>query len=84
MAIDSMAIDGEGNICVATIMSDGGGITTVTTKGEQSYVDMGDMFTTNICFGGADLKMAYITRSLSGTLVEIPWATAGLRLPFNL
>ena len=36
--------------------------------------------TTNICFGGPDLKTAYITLSGTGRLVAVDWPTPGLRL----
>jgi gluconolactonase len=38
---------------------------------------------TNICFGGPDLKTAYITLSGTGQLVAMPWPDAGLRLPYG-
>ena len=38
--------------------------------------------TTNICFGGDDLKTAYITLSSTGRLVSTAWETAGLALNF--
>ena len=37
---------------------------------------------TNICFGGADLRTAYITLSGTGKLVKMDWPTAGLPLNF--
>jgi gluconolactonase len=67
--LDSMAIDAEGNICVADIPS--GGIAVVSPQGtllEQHAT--GDPFTTNICFGGPDLRQAYVTLSSSGRLVK--------------
>ena len=36
--------------------------------------------TTNICFGGDDLRTAYVTLSGTGRLVSIPWPRPGLRL----
>jgi gluconolactonase len=41
---------------------------------------MPDMFCTNICFGGPDLKTAYLTLSGTGQLVSMPWPDPGLRL----
>jgi gluconolactonase len=41
-----------------------------------------DIYTTNICFGGADMKTAYITLSGVGHLVAVPWPEAGLKLNF--
>ena len=41
---------------------------------------MPDMLSTNICFGGPDLRTAYITLSGSGRLVACDWPRPGLRL----
>jgi len=45
-------------------------------------VPTGDRVTTNIAFGGPDLKTAYITLSGKGELVAIDWARPGLALNF--
>ena len=76
---DSLAVDGEGNVCVATIVD--GGITIVSPKGEPArFVPMPDRITTNICFGGDDQRTAYVTLSSTGQLVKLAWETAGLPL----
>ena len=76
-----MAIDAEGNICVATLIN--GGITVISPDGSKvRHVPMDDRFTTNICFGGNDLRTAFITLSSTGRLVSTPWDTAGLPLNF--
>ena len=38
--------------------------------------------TTNICFGGADLKTAFITASSTGRLLKTEWDAPGLPLNF--
>jgi gluconolactonase len=38
--------------------------------------------TTNICFGGGELKTAYITASGTGKLLATEWNTRGLPLNF--
>ena len=43
-------------------------------------VGMPDRATTNICFGGSDLRTAYITLSFSGRLVAVDWPRPGLDL----
>jgi len=79
--LDSLAIDSAGNVCVATIVN--GGITTISPEGEVLAHDAtGDLLTTNICFGGADLCTAYITLSGSGQLVRMQWPRPGLALNF--
>lgn len=78
---DSLAVDANGDVCVATLMD--GGITTLcAADGEPSFVPMPDRVTTNICFGGPDLKTAFITLSSTGLLVSCDWPVAGLPLNF--
>lgn len=80
--LDSMAVAASGNIVVATLVS--GEITTVSPAGEIVHVEkMPKAMPTNICFGGADMRTAFITLSLTGRLVSMPWDEAGYRLPFS-
>ena len=77
--LDSLAVDGAGNVCVATLAN--GGITVISPSGEiLQHVPTGDMLTTNICFGGPDNGTAYITLSGTGRLVSMPWPYPGLAL----
>ncbi|HEY0570546.1 MAG TPA: SMP-30/gluconolactonase/LRE family protein, partial [Enterovirga sp.] len=77
---DSLAVDADGNICVATLVN--GGITIVSPDGASvRHIPMPERWATNICFGGPDLRTAYITLSSTGRLVSMPWERAGLRLP---
>ena len=79
---DSMAVDAAGNICVATLIT--GCITVVSPDGTVlRQVPTEDPITTNICFGGPDMKTAYITLSGTGRLLEMPWPEPGLRLSYN-
>jgi gluconolactonase len=79
---DSLAVDGEGNVCVATLIN--GGITVITPSGETSHIPTGDLLTTNICFGDNDgsgeYRDAYITVSGTGKLLHCRWPNKGLRL----
>ena len=77
-----VAIDADGNVCVATILN--GGITIFSPKGDYRHVATDDFLTTNICFGGRELRTAFITLSSTGRLVACDWERPGLRLPFNL
>lgn len=84
--LDSLAIQADGAVCVATLMR--GGITIVdAATGETEFVDVPldphDPYITNICFGGEDMRDAWITCSTSGTLVKTRWAKPGLVLNFN-
>ncbi len=79
---DSLAVEESGNICIATIVS--GCISVVSPEGKLiEQVSTGDIVTTNICFGGADRKTAYITLSSGGRVMEMPWPRPGLALAFG-
>jgi gluconolactonase len=76
---DSLAVTASGNICVATLGT--GHITVFSPQGGVlEQVKMPDVYPTNICFGGADLRTAYITLSDSGRLGVMPWPEPGLKL----
>lgn len=77
---DSLAVDGNGNINVATIRN--GGITVVSPEGDHHHVPFEDPLTTNICFGEEDLRTAFVTLSGTGRLVSTPWPVAGLALNY--
>ena len=76
---DSLAVTAGGNICVATLGT--GHITVFSPQGGVlEQVKMPDVYPTNICFGGPDLRTAYITLSDSGRLGVMPWPEQGLKL----
>ncbi len=78
---DSLAVEAGGNICVATLVH--GGITVISPEGRSiEHVPMPDLHTTNICFGGPDLRTAYVTLSGSGRLVALDWPRPGLPLNY--
>ena len=60
-----------------------GGVTTVTPAGETSFQPFDDRYVTNIAFGGADMRDAWLTFSTRGLLVKTRWDEPGLRLAFN-
>lgn len=79
--LDSLAVDGDGNVCVATLVN--GGVTVISPKGELvDFFATGDPLTTNVCFGGPDLKTAYVTVSGTGKLLKMPWKCAGAKLNY--
>lgn len=78
---DSLAVEADGNICVATLVN--GGITVIAPEGRLvDFLPLPDCYTTNLCFGGPDLRTAYVTLSQSGRLVALPWPRPGLPLNF--
>jgi gluconolactonase len=81
---DGLAVDGEGNVCGADLQESG--ITAISPEGKvvaKVTVPVHDPYVTNICFGGPDLRTAYITSSGLGLLYATEWFCPGLRLNFN-
>mgnify|MGYP006266223485 FL=1 len=79
---DSLAVDGDGNICVATLVN--GGVTVISPAGDViDFIATDDRITTNICFGGEDFRTAYITVSSTGQLLKMKWPYKGLRLNYQ-
>jgi gluconolactonase len=77
--LDSLAVDAEGNVCVGTLKN--GGITVISADGSRiEHLPTADPLTTNICFGGPDLRTAFLTLSSTGRLVAMDWRCPGLRL----
>lgn len=82
--LDSLAVDSEGNVCVATLGP--GCVTAVAPNGEIRAVmpvPEHDVMVTNVCFGGADMKTAFVTSSGLGRLYAAEWHCAGHKLNFN-
>ena len=76
---DSLAVDAAGHVVVATLME--GGLTVVPPDGgAAAFVPMPDVYTTNVCFGGPELRTAYVTLSTTGRLVAIDWPRPGTPL----
>ena len=78
---DSLAVTASGNVCVATLLAPG--ITVIAPDGRCSKVETPDIFTTNLCFGGPDLRDAWLTFSGGGKLAKTRWSEPGLRLNFQ-
>jgi gluconolactonase len=81
--LDSLGIDGDGNVCVATLGSGGISVLAPDDGSLVEFVESGDILTTNICFGGDDLRTAYLTLSGTGKLAAVEWPRAGLELAFS-
>lgn len=79
---DSLKVMASGNIAVATLNT--GQITEISPEGGiVRAVAMPDRYPTNICFGGADMRTAYVTLSDSGRLGVLRWPEPGLKLNFT-
>jgi gluconolactonase len=76
---DSLALEENGNICVATLVR--GGISVFSPAGDLlEFHEAPEAYCTNICFGGPERRTAYITLSGYGQLFAADWPRSGLRL----
>ncbi|HEY0131547.1 MAG TPA: SMP-30/gluconolactonase/LRE family protein [Allosphingosinicella sp.] len=79
--LDSLAVEADGRVCVATLVN--GGITAIEPDGAIEHFPVPDPICTNICFGGDDMRDAWITASGTGRLYKTRWPRPGLKLAFN-
>jgi gluconolactonase len=76
---DSLAVAASGNICLAAL--DSCAILEMNTDGAiVRRHAVPDLVVTNICFGGAGLRTAYVTMSHQGKLAALEWPEPGLPL----
>ncbi len=80
--LDSLKVEADGRVVVATLVR--GGLTSVQPDGHgEEYHQLPDRSTTNLCFGGHDLRTVFVTLSATGRLVKMRWPRPGLRLNFQ-
>ena len=78
---DSLAVDAGGWVSVGTLIK--GGITSISPDGaEVEFLELPDRYVSNICFGGPDMRTAYVTMGASGSVIALRWPRAGLPLHF--
>lgn len=76
---DSLAVEESGNICVATLVR--GGISVFSPTGDLlEFLAAPEGYCTNLCFGGAHRRTAFITLSGYGQLLAADWPRPGLAL----
>ena len=78
---DSLAVDSDGHICVATLIT--GAVSDIWPDGSRvDQFKLPDPMVTNVCFGGKDLRTAFATLSMAGKLVSFEWPRPGLKLEY--
>lgn len=93
--LDSMRLDEEGNVYVATMLPKGldpltpGGITVISPDGEiLDYIELSigipEPLPSNLCFGGPDRKTAFITCSGTGRILSCRMKIPGLPAAFSV
>jgi gluconolactonase len=78
---DSLAVSASGRVCVAAL--DTCSIAEITPDGDVFWHAVPDLLVTNLCFGGDDLRTAFVTMSYEGRLAEMAWHEPGLKLAYQ-
>lgn len=77
---DSLGVEADGTVVVAAIDR---GLCVVRPDGEISWVEVPGPAATNVCWGGTDMKSAFVTESLEGKLYRYEWPRPGLALAYS-
>lgn len=80
-SFDSLAVDSEGTALVAAPLA--GGLFAIRPDGTSEFIAMPDMAPTNVCFGGAEGRTAFVTLATSQRVLAFPWRSPGLPLNFG-
>lgn len=80
--LDSLKVEADGRVCVATLIQGRVSAVNPDTGVAESH-QMPDRSTTNLCFGGADLRDVHVTLSSTGRLAKLRWPRPGLKLNFQ-
>lgn len=81
--LDSLGMLASGKIAQATLVERAGIGVADPATGDIRYHSFPDPLTTNIAFGGKDMRDAAVTLSSTGRLVLARWDEPGLRLNYN-
>ena len=81
--LDSLAMEANGNIAQATLIEEAGVTSIDPATGAKEFFAFPDLLTTNIAFGGADMRDAWVCLSTTGKMARCRWPRPGLRLNFN-
>ena len=78
---DSLKVQADGRVAVCTLFA--GGISIFNAAGAIEFIQCADLMTTNIAFGGADMRDAWLTYSTTGRIAKVRWPYAGLSPAFR-
>jgi gluconolactonase len=78
--LDSLALTADGHVCVGTLIDIPGIAMVDPATGSYTDTPFPDLLVTNICFGGADMRDAWVTLSTTGRLAKVRWDRPGLKL----
>jgi gluconolactonase len=79
---DSLKVLADGKVSVCTLIA--GGITIFDRAGAAEFIQFDDPMTTNLAFGGRDMRDAWITSSGLGRILKVRWPYPGLRPAYSV
>ena len=81
--LDSMAVEADGKIAQGIVV-EGSGIARIDpATGQHHTISFPDRLCTNLAFGGADMRTAFVCLSNTNRIARVPWPAPGLRLPYS-
>jgi gluconolactonase len=78
---DSLKVLADGKVAVCTLIV--GGISIFDAKGSNELINFADPMTTNLAFGGKDLRDTWVTLSGTGRIGQVRWPYPGLKPAFT-
>jgi gluconolactonase len=78
---DSLKVLADNKVCVCTLIA--GGISIFDKAGNTEFIQFDDPMTTNLAFGGADMRDVWVTSSGRGKLVKVRWPHPGLKPAYS-
>jgi gluconolactonase len=80
-AADSLKVLADGKVAVCTLIA--GGISIIDAAGQTEFIQFDDPMTTNLAFGGPDMRDAWITSSGLSRIVKVRWPYPGLKPAYS-
>jgi gluconolactonase len=78
---DSLKVLADGKVAVCTLIV--GGISIIDQAGGTEFLQFADPMTTNLAFGGADMRDAWVTSSGAGRILKVRWPYPGLKPAYS-
>ena len=73
---DSLKVQADGAVCVCTLFA--GGVSIFDARGQIDFIQCDDPMTTNLAFGGPELRDVWLTYSATGRIAKAHWPHMGL------
>ena len=78
---DSLKVLADNKVCVCTLIA--GGISIIDPAGQTEFIQFDDPMTTNLAFGGPDMRDVWLTSSGLGRIVKVRWPYPGLKPAYS-